>query len=146
MRDAIRLDASDGVATATRPLEVGVEVEGVVTRALIPAGHKIALRDHAPGEEVRKYAQVIGVASQPIAAGDHVHTHNLAFVPSEHDYAYGTDLRPAEPAGGDTFMGYRRDGGAIERNLVSVSYLTRLEAEARADMASAEAALDTLVG
>ena len=38
------------------------------------------------------------------------------------------------------------DGGAIEQNRVSVSYLTRLEAEPRSDMASAEAGLAALLG
>jgi 5'-nucleotidase len=38
------------------------------------------------------------------------------------------------------------DGGAVERNRVSVSYLSRLEAQPRHDMAKAEAALEGLVG
>ncbi len=37
------------------------------------------------------------------------------------------------------------DGGTIERNRASVSYLTRLEAEQRSDMAAAEAGLDALL-
>ena len=121
MENAIRLDPADGVATATRPLEAGTEVFGVPTRALIPAGHKIALRGHETGEAVRKYAQVIGLASAPIAAGDHVHTHNLAFRMTDADYEFGTDLRPVEPATGDTFMGYRRANGSVgTRNYVAI--------------------------
>ena len=38
------------------------------------------------------------------------------------------------------------DGGTIERNRVSVSYLTRLQAEPRADVGKAESALDGLLG
>ena len=38
------------------------------------------------------------------------------------------------------------DGGTIERNRVSVTYLTRLEAEPRSDMTAAEAGLDALLG
>ena len=38
------------------------------------------------------------------------------------------------------------DGGAIERDLVTVSYLTRLEAEHRSDLVKPEAALDQLFG
>lgn len=38
------------------------------------------------------------------------------------------------------------DGGAIERDLVTVSYLTRLVAEERPELAKSEAALDALVG
>ena len=38
------------------------------------------------------------------------------------------------------------DGGAVERGKVSVTYLSRLEAEARSDMTSAEQALADLLG
>jgi 5'-nucleotidase len=38
------------------------------------------------------------------------------------------------------------DGGAIESGLITVSYLTRLSAEHRSDLAKSEAALDALVG
>ena len=44
----------------------------------IPFGHKAALRDIAAGEAVRKYGVVIGHATENIAAGEHVHVHNLA--------------------------------------------------------------------
>jgi len=39
------------------------------------------------GAPVRRYGQVIGFATADIAAGDHVHAHNLAFgvVPREHE-------------------------------------------------------------
>ena len=37
------------------------------------------------------------------------------------------------------------DGGAVERGLVSVSYLSRLEAEQRDDMGGAESALGRLI-
>ena len=42
---------------------------GVVTDRAHPAGHKAAVRGHAPGEAVRRYGQVIGIATQPIAPG-----------------------------------------------------------------------------
>ncbi|MEO6570560.1 MAG: 5'/3'-nucleotidase SurE [Ilumatobacteraceae bacterium] len=38
------------------------------------------------------------------------------------------------------------DGGAIEHDMVSVTYLSRLEAETRTDLGKAEAALDGLLG
>ena len=38
------------------------------------------------------------------------------------------------------------DGGAVEADMVSVTYLTRLEAESRSDLGTAEAALDRLLG
>ena len=41
-------------------------------------GHKYALRPIAAGENVIKYGMPIGHATRDIAAGEHVHTHNLA--------------------------------------------------------------------
>jgi altronate hydrolase len=118
----VRLNPVDDVVTATRPLEAGTPVETVVTAALIPRGHKIATRAIAKGEPVRKYAQVIGTAAEDIAPGAHVHTHNLAFVASEHEYSFGTNLRPApSPAVRDTFMGYRRANGTVgTRNYIAL--------------------------
>ena len=43
----------------------------------MPYGHKIALRDIAPGEHIMKYGECIGAASHPISKGDYVHVHNL---------------------------------------------------------------------
>jgi altronate hydrolase len=64
----------------------------------------------AQGEAVRKYAQVIGYASQDIAAGDHVHTINTEFRNTEADYEFSTNLRPVAMVPEDQrdpFMGYR---------------------------------------
>jgi len=44
----------------------------------LPMGHKIALRALPEGSPVRKYGEVIGRLTEPVAAGDHVHIHNLA--------------------------------------------------------------------
>ena len=121
MQNYIRLDPDDNVVTVTRSLEAGAEVEGAATRALIPAGHKVAVRDIAAGEVVRKYAQVIGWASEDIRAGDHVHVQNVEFRNTDADYEYSTDLRPVKPAEGDTFMGYRRENGSVgTRNYIAI--------------------------
>ncbi|MCF3931955.1 altronate dehydratase family protein [Acuticoccus sp. M5D2P5] len=118
----VRLDQVDDVVTATRPLEAGTAVESVTTTMLIPRGHKIAMRPIKSGEPVRKYAQIIGYASQDIAPGEHVHEHNLAFRATDVDYRFGTNLRPpAKPETQDTFMGYRRENGRIgTRNYIAL--------------------------
>ncbi|SFP43972.1 UxaA family hydrolase [Tranquillimonas alkanivorans] len=118
MSATIRLDSSDNVVTATRPLAVGDD--GATT--LVPRGHKMAVRDIAKGEPVLKYAQIIGWASEDIPAGAHVHTHNLEFRNLEQSYDFATNLRPApEPEKRDTFMGYRRDNGRVgTRNYIAV--------------------------
>ncbi|RZW00879.1 MAG: altronate dehydratase [Rhodobacteraceae bacterium] len=120
----VRLDASDNVVTATRSLQAGAEVEDITTTALIPSGHKIATRAIARGAEIRKYAQIIGYASDDIAPGDHVHTHNTEFRNTDVEYEFGTDQRPVTmvpEAERDTFMGFRRDNGRVgTRNYIAV--------------------------
>src|SRR6476660_4521690 len=73
--------AGDDVAVAVADLAAGetLAVDGrrIVTRAPIARGHKVALRDIAAGESVRKYGWPIGRALRAIAAGEHVHTENL---------------------------------------------------------------------
>ena len=122
--DTVRLDATDNVVTAVRALEVGVAVEDIATSALIPTGHKVATQPIPKGAAVRKYAQIIGYASEDIAPGAHVHTHNIDFRNTDVDYDFATDLRPVEPVGEtarDTFMGFRRPNGtAGTRNYVAI--------------------------
>jgi altronate hydrolase len=81
MTRALLIHGDDSVAVATTELaeDSRVEVEGRTIAVLnaIPAGHKVALRAHAPGEPVVKYGWPIGHASVAIAAGEHVHVHNL---------------------------------------------------------------------
>ena len=88
---------------------------GVATAARIPAGHKIAVRAHAKGEPVRRYGQIIGFASSPIAPGEHVHVHNLEMGDFAKDYAYGVDARPTDYFDPPTsFMGIRRPDGRLQ--------------------------------
>lgn len=42
----------------------------------VPFGHKVALRDMPCGAAVVKYGVAIGVATQDILQGEHVHVHN----------------------------------------------------------------------
>jgi len=82
---AILIDTKDNVATAFQDLSKGdsvtVALEGretTVTLAQdIPFGHKVALSPIATHEPVIKYGEAIGLATQPIDAGQHVHVHNM---------------------------------------------------------------------
>lgn len=122
--DTVRLDPSDNVVTATRALQAGQAVETVTTVTPIPSGHKIATQAISQGQPIRKYAQLIGYAAQDIAAGEHVHTHNVEFRNTAGDYEFSTDLRPVTlvPEGQrDTFMGYRRENGKVgTRNYIAI--------------------------
>ena len=73
----IRLNPADNVVVARVDLLPGTEVEGIAVRVPVPAGHKLATAPIAAGEPVRKYGQILGFATEAIAPGEHVHTHNL---------------------------------------------------------------------
>ena len=141
MSMTIRLDPADNVVTATRTLEVGTAVDDVVTTAIIPRNHKLASREIKAGEAVRKYAQVIGYATEVIVAGGHVHTHNVEFRNTEEDYEISTDLRPAvtvAEAARDSFMGYRRENGRVgTRNYIGILTSVNCSATAARMIASA---------
>ena len=122
MKQTVRLDPADNVVNAINPLNAGTDCDGVSANQNIPRGHKIATDAINKGDPVLKYAQVIGYASEDIAAGDHVHTHNLEFRNVDQKYEFSTDLRPIEPATTqDTFMGYKRENGKVgTRNYIAV--------------------------
>ena len=121
---AIRLDETDNVATAVRPLEIGETVLGVVVAERIARGHKIALGAISAGDPVTKYGQFIGTASTVIAAGTHAHTHNVAFASTSQTYEFSTAVRPVsmvDEARRATFEGFRRDNGKVgTRNYIAI--------------------------
>ncbi|MGD0777943.1 MAG: altronate dehydratase family protein [Candidatus Solibacter sp.] len=124
---AIHLHPTDNVAIARVALPAGTElrVDGlpVVTREVIPAGHKLALWDIAAGETVERYGQAIGRAKVPIDAGRHVHTHNLAFEDLVLDYEFpiSETAIPEARADAPTFLGYAREDGRVgTRNYIAV--------------------------
>ena len=129
MLAAIKAERSDLVATALRALEPGERIV-VAGRTLtiaqaIPAHHKFALVPLREGAEIRRFGARIGRATAPIAAGDHVHTHNCAT-------CLGGEIAYAAPLEGDgldrsldradplpNWRGYRRaDGRFATRNEV----------------------------
>jgi altronate dehydratase small subunit len=78
---ALLMSEGDTVATALEDLEAGRTVDrGPRTLTLaepVAFGHKFALVAHDPGDDVRKYGEVIGRATERIAAGAWAHTHNV---------------------------------------------------------------------
>ena len=77
----IRLGKSDNVAVALWALAkddtLMVGQERVAIRTAIAVGHKFALAAIPAGGAVRKYDEVIGIATADIELGDHVHVHNV---------------------------------------------------------------------
>lgn len=62
---------------APEGLEVGLENGPVRLARPIPMAHKIARHAIAAGDTILKYGMPIGIATEDIAAGAHVHIHNI---------------------------------------------------------------------
>lgn len=81
--NALLVSPDDDVAVCVEEVAAGTDAvlrDGtrISAKAIIPAGHKIAVRAITRGSPVRKYSQPIGVATDDIDVGDHVHVHNLS--------------------------------------------------------------------
>jgi altronate hydrolase len=136
----IRLHGNDDVVIARKQLLSGTMLDEEQLRVvgLIPPGHKIATHALTIGQTVRRYNQIIGIATQEIAAGQHVHSHNLAMTEFERDYAVGLDANAVAAAGEQrSFMGIvRADGRVATRNYIGV--LTSVNCSATAARAVAD--------
>lgn len=78
----IRVHPRDNVAVVAAEVQAGDVVrldDGTEVRAVegIPRGSKVALGPIACGEAVIRYGEEIGRATEDIAAGECVHSHNL---------------------------------------------------------------------
>ncbi len=82
LRDAV--EAGELIVVEGRAVQIGER---------LGLGHKIARAAVANGDRVIKYGAPIGRATQAIAVGDHVHTHNLAS-----DYTATHTLQAAQAA------------------------------------------------
>ena len=85
MRKAIAIDAKDNVATLLTDADKddvvqimsGDKVMEFRVREKIQFGHKFAMKNIAKGQNVMKYGEIIGHATQDISEGCHVHVHNV---------------------------------------------------------------------
>lgn len=88
MKKAILLhEAADDVGVTTIDLKAGEVVLAVtldgetVTEVTlvndVPLSHKVAMRAMETNKHIIEYGRAIGYASVDIAAGAHVHTHNI---------------------------------------------------------------------
>jgi altronate hydrolase len=117
-QDAIRVAMDDDVAVALRPLAAGAVVDVAGTRvtllADIPKGHKFAARPIAKDVGVHKFGWPFGKALRDIAAGEHVHTHNVTTrLEGVEDYDYRQSAPRAAVGSTRTFQGYRRQDGRV---------------------------------
>ena len=84
---ALKVDKADNVATLfAEDVKDGTVVqirdkagneEYVTVLGDVPFGHKIAVADIKCGEQIIKYGESIGAASEDIKKGEYVHVHNM---------------------------------------------------------------------
>jgi len=119
MQQAIKIAPRDNVAVALIDLDEGsvltLDDVTVTLRQPVARGHKFALRSIAVDEHVIKYGLPIGHATQPIAAGEHVHAQNARTNLSDLDeYQYQPDFITLPPQAVDREVQvYRRASGEV---------------------------------
>lgn len=119
MQDAIKIHSQDNVAVALRDLDAGQTIDlqqtAVQLQQAVTRGHKFALRPIAEGELVIKYGLPIAHATQPIAAGEVIHSSNARTNLSDLDeYDYRPEFVEVPPQPGDREVQiYRRANGDV---------------------------------
>ena len=85
IQKAIMMNEKDNVATLLTDVDkndvvqvrTGEKSVEVRVRGKIQFGHKFAMKKITKGENVIKYGEAIGQATQNIGEGQHVHVHNV---------------------------------------------------------------------
>ena len=83
--DAILIKEADNVATALRDIRpeedatvgIGEKQREVRIQGAIPYGHKFAVKHIEKGDDIIKYGEVIGRATDDIPLGAHAHIQNI---------------------------------------------------------------------
>src|ERR1700693_145516 len=126
----IRLPPEDNVVVAVDAITPGTTVAGATASERVPRGHKMAVAAIGANAPVRKYGQVIGFASRPIAPGEWVHEHNVTLHDFARDYRFCEGARNDEvlpPELRATFEGYvRANHKTGTRNYVGVLTLVKI--------------------
>ena len=102
----IKINPADNVAVAVQDVETA--------SGFVPAGHKVALRDLAEGEDVIKYGFPIGHLLTSVPEGGIIdHTNLKTNLEGLLDYAYEPELTEIAPASSPAFFkGFRRKNGS----------------------------------
>ncbi|MCR5356055.1 MAG: altronate dehydratase family protein [Lachnospiraceae bacterium] len=114
--DSLRIHRSDNVIVALRDLKAGEDIiadgHHIILKDDINRGHKVAAADIPAGSRIIKYGCPIGMATEDISKGSHVHTHNVRTGLSEDGvYEYRPAAGSLPKTEGKTFMGFKRDKG-----------------------------------
>lgn len=113
----IKINNTDNVAIALTPLKQGdvLEIGAQKVKLVqdIPQGHKLALVDMHPDENIIKYGAPIGHAIAAIKAGEHVHVQNIKTnLSGTISYSYNQKLNQLKYTNEHrTFDGFKRKNG-----------------------------------
>ncbi|MBR3646882.1 MAG: altronate dehydratase [Paludibacteraceae bacterium] len=119
MTSILRINPADNVVVAIQPQSAGavITVDGKKITVLedVPAGHKIAIKDFAEGENVIKYGFPIGHAREAKAAGSWMNENNIKTnLAGLLEYEYHPKQVTLDiPDEKRTFLGYRRKNGMV---------------------------------
>ena len=124
----IKVHAADNVAIIVNEggLIAGTTfADGLVLTEHVPQGHKVALIDFAPGQDIIRYGEVIGQARQSIQRGSWIDESlvDLPQAPELDELPLANNIpAPLPPLNGYTFEGYRNaDGTAGIKNILGIS-------------------------
>ena len=120
MNRVLKLHRDDNVLVALQDLRQGENVEFAnqhfAIQSNVPAKHKFAAHDLAPGSAVVMYGVVVGKATKPIGSGQIVTTANIGHETSSYgrrSAAYQWAAPDVTRWAGTTFAGYRRADGQV---------------------------------
>ncbi|RBP83705.1 altronate dehydratase [Marinomonas rhizomae] len=123
-KQTIRLHTNDNVVIALSDLAQGSQLNefDVTLLSYVPRGHKVAVKNIAQGDNVIRYGQIIGQATQAIALGEHVHVQNMGMGEHLQDYAFSQSSHSLPPIlTPRTFNGYHRENGRVgTRNYLGI--------------------------
>lgn len=124
----IQVHPRDNVAIIVNPdgLPAGTQfADGLTLRDRVPQAHKVALQHLNPGDPVRRYGQIIGLAARPIARGSWVHEDaiELPQPPALAELPLAAATPPPQPALlGHIFDGFRNaDGSVGTKNILGIT-------------------------
>ena len=115
----LRINPADNVAVAIAALKAGEQIaiagECINVTEDIPAGHKIALKDFAEGENIVKYGYPIGHLLSAVEEGGLIDDKNLKTnLDGLLEYSYTPQLTDIAPSAEKAyFQGYRRANGNV---------------------------------
>ena len=114
MDKAIIINEKDNVAVALCDLKKGDSFGNITLKTDVPEKHKLALKNITSGEKVIKYGFPIGIATEDIKLGEHIHTHNLktSLMESE-EYVFKRNFNYSPQKSDLTFHGFLRDNGKV---------------------------------